>query len=142
MEKLDSALCQWIVLYNNYFNFQFPYVHTLYKLNHFYIQSPILGLKSVRLLDAALPIENLKIRNTLIFWDCFQLVFSENFAIFLSTPFYVYEQLLLIFQEVLYFRLVQNRRKFYLFKGLFIWGETSLLSEMSHLNIIFIPRLY
>ena len=47
-------------------------------------------------------------------------VFSENFAIFLSTPFYVYEQLLLIFQEVLYFRLVQNRRKFYLFKGLFI----------------------
>ena len=27
MEKLDSALCQWIVLYINYFNFQFSYLH-------------------------------------------------------------------------------------------------------------------
>ena len=26
MEKLDSALCQWIVLYTHYFNFQFSYI--------------------------------------------------------------------------------------------------------------------
>ena len=32
MEKLDSALYQWIVLYtNNYFNFQFSYLHTFYR---------------------------------------------------------------------------------------------------------------
>ena len=31
MEKFDSALCQWIVLYTNYFNFQFSYLHTFYK---------------------------------------------------------------------------------------------------------------
>ena len=31
MEKLDSALCQCIVLYTNYFNFQFSYLHTFYK---------------------------------------------------------------------------------------------------------------
>ena len=31
MEKLDSALCQWIVLYTNYLNFQFSYLHTFYK---------------------------------------------------------------------------------------------------------------
>ena len=30
-EKLDGALCLWIVLYTNYFNFRFPYLHTLYK---------------------------------------------------------------------------------------------------------------
>ena len=37
MEKLDSVLCEWIVLYNyfNYFNihFQFSYLHTFYKPN-------------------------------------------------------------------------------------------------------------
>ena len=31
MEKLHSALYQRIVLYTNYFNFQFSYVHTFYK---------------------------------------------------------------------------------------------------------------
>ena len=31
MEKPDSALYQWIVLYTNYFNFQFSYLHTFYK---------------------------------------------------------------------------------------------------------------
>ena len=31
MEKLDSALCQWIVLYTHYFNFHFSYLHTFYK---------------------------------------------------------------------------------------------------------------
>ena len=31
MEKLDSALCQWIVLYTNYFNFQVPDLYTFYK---------------------------------------------------------------------------------------------------------------
>ena len=31
MEKLDSALYQWIMLYTNYFNFQFSYLHTFYK---------------------------------------------------------------------------------------------------------------
>ena len=31
MEKLDSALYQLIVLYTNYFNFQFSYTHTFYK---------------------------------------------------------------------------------------------------------------
>ena len=31
MEKLDSALYQWIVLYTNSFNFQFSYRHTFYK---------------------------------------------------------------------------------------------------------------
>ena len=34
MEKLDSALCQWIVLYTHYFNFQFSYLYTFYKLNN------------------------------------------------------------------------------------------------------------
>ena len=34
MEKLDSALCQWIVLYTNYFNFQFSYLHAFYKPNN------------------------------------------------------------------------------------------------------------
>ena len=33
METLDSALCQWIVLYTHYFNFQFSYLHTFYKPN-------------------------------------------------------------------------------------------------------------
>ena len=33
MEKLDSALCQWIALYANHFNFQFSYLHTFYKTN-------------------------------------------------------------------------------------------------------------
>ena len=33
MEKLDSALCQGIVLYNNYFNFQFSHLHRFYKPN-------------------------------------------------------------------------------------------------------------
>ena len=27
MEKFDSELCQWIVLYTNYFNFEFSYLH-------------------------------------------------------------------------------------------------------------------
>ena len=31
MEKPDSALYQWIVLYTDYFNFQFSYLHTFYK---------------------------------------------------------------------------------------------------------------
>ena len=31
MEKLHSALYQWIALYTNYFNFQFSYLHTFYK---------------------------------------------------------------------------------------------------------------
>ena len=31
MEKLDSALYQCIVLYTNYFDFQFSYLHTFYK---------------------------------------------------------------------------------------------------------------
>ena len=31
MEKLDSALYQWIVLYSNYFNFEFSYLHAFYK---------------------------------------------------------------------------------------------------------------
>ena len=33
MVKLDSALCQWIVLYTHYFNFQFSHLHTFYKPN-------------------------------------------------------------------------------------------------------------
>ena len=32
MEKLDSALCIWTVLYTNYFNFQC--IHTFYKPNN------------------------------------------------------------------------------------------------------------
>ena len=31
MEKLNSALCQWIVVYTIYFNFQFSYLHTFYN---------------------------------------------------------------------------------------------------------------
>ena len=31
MEKLDSALYQWTVLYTNYFSFQFSYLHIFYK---------------------------------------------------------------------------------------------------------------
>ena len=31
MEKLDRALYQRIVLYTNYFNFQFSYLHTFSK---------------------------------------------------------------------------------------------------------------
>ena len=31
MEKLDSALYQWIVLYTNHFNSQFSYLHSFYK---------------------------------------------------------------------------------------------------------------
>ena len=31
MEKLDSALYQCTVLYTNYFNFQFSYLHTFYN---------------------------------------------------------------------------------------------------------------
>ena len=34
MEKLDSTLCQWIVLGTNYFNFQFSYAHIFYKPNN------------------------------------------------------------------------------------------------------------
>ena len=34
MEKPDSALCLGIVLYTNYFNFRFSYLHTLYKSNN------------------------------------------------------------------------------------------------------------
>ena len=34
MEKLDSAFCLSIVLYTNYFNFQFSYLHTFYKPNN------------------------------------------------------------------------------------------------------------
>ena len=34
MEKLDSALCQFIVLYTHYLNFQFSYVHAFYKPNN------------------------------------------------------------------------------------------------------------
>ena len=34
MEKLESALCQWTVLYTNYFNFQFSYFHTFSKTNN------------------------------------------------------------------------------------------------------------
>ena len=34
MEKPDSALCLWIVLYTNYFNFQFSYLYTFYKPNN------------------------------------------------------------------------------------------------------------
>ena len=34
MEKLDSALCQRIVLDTHYFNFQFSYLHTFYKPNN------------------------------------------------------------------------------------------------------------
>ena len=34
MEKLNSALYQLIVLYTNYFNFQFSYLHTFYKPNN------------------------------------------------------------------------------------------------------------
>ena len=34
MEKLDSALCQWVVLYTNYLRFQFSYLHTFYKKNN------------------------------------------------------------------------------------------------------------
>ena len=34
LEKLNSALCQWNVLYTNYFNFQFSYLHTFYKPNN------------------------------------------------------------------------------------------------------------
>ena len=34
MEKLDSALHLWIVLYTNYFNFWFSYLHTFYKPNN------------------------------------------------------------------------------------------------------------
>ena len=31
MEKIDSALCRSIVLYANYFRFQFSYLHTFYR---------------------------------------------------------------------------------------------------------------
>ena len=31
MEKLSNGLYQWIVLYTDYFNFQFSYLHTFYK---------------------------------------------------------------------------------------------------------------
>ena len=34
MEKLDSVLCQWTLLYTNYFNFQFSYCNTFYKPNN------------------------------------------------------------------------------------------------------------
>ena len=34
MRKLDSALCQGIVLYTYYFNFQFPYLQNFYKSNY------------------------------------------------------------------------------------------------------------
>ena len=34
MDKLDSALCQWNVLYTHYFNFQFSYLHAFYKQNN------------------------------------------------------------------------------------------------------------
>ena len=34
MEKLDSALCQWIVVYINYCNFLFFYFHIFYKTNN------------------------------------------------------------------------------------------------------------
>ena len=34
MEKLDSALCQGIVLYTHYLNFQFSYLHIFYKPNN------------------------------------------------------------------------------------------------------------
>ena len=34
MKKLDSALCQQIVLYTHYFNFQFSYLYTCYKPNN------------------------------------------------------------------------------------------------------------
>ena len=39
MEKLDSAFCQLIVLYNIYFNFQFSDLHTFYKTNNIKIKS-------------------------------------------------------------------------------------------------------
>ena len=39
MEKRDSGLCEWIVLYTNYFSylnihFQFSYLQTFYKPNN------------------------------------------------------------------------------------------------------------
>ena len=34
MEKLDSALCQWITLYTNDLDFQFSYLYTFYKSNN------------------------------------------------------------------------------------------------------------
>ena len=34
MQKLGSALCQWILLYTNYFNFRFSYLQTFYKSNN------------------------------------------------------------------------------------------------------------
>ena len=34
MKKLDSALCPCIVLYTNYLNFQFSYLHIFYKPNN------------------------------------------------------------------------------------------------------------
>ena len=34
MEKLDTALCQLIVLYTHYYNFQFSDLHTFYKPNN------------------------------------------------------------------------------------------------------------
>ena len=34
MEKLDSAFCQQVLLYHDYFNFQFSYLHTLCKPNN------------------------------------------------------------------------------------------------------------
>ena len=39
MEKLDSALHQWIGLYTNYFNFQFSYLHTFHKPNNIKIKT-------------------------------------------------------------------------------------------------------
>ena len=33
MEKIDSALCQWIALYTRYFNFQFSYLHSFSIFN-------------------------------------------------------------------------------------------------------------
>ena len=33
MEKLYTALCQWIALHTHYFNFQFSYLYTFYKPN-------------------------------------------------------------------------------------------------------------
>ena len=38
MEKLDGALCQLIVLYTNYFIFQFSHLHTFYKQNNIKIK--------------------------------------------------------------------------------------------------------
>ena len=37
MEKLENVLCQWIVLYMHYFNFQISYLHTFLIFIHFFI---------------------------------------------------------------------------------------------------------